>query len=356
MKICIDYGHCLTGADTGAYGNNRREQDCTREIGRKLTSKLRTLGHVVTETNVDTASSESDSLIRRKSIINNSGCDLSISIHLNAGGGTGAEIFVDGYSNSIAQSILNRIVALGYPNRGIKDGNKFAVVGGVNPKAMLIECCFIDSANDMNRYNAESFANAIAKGIDSNHNTTSTPNPTPTPTPSGNVGKYLNLDKSEQSWRVYPLNANPVVGNECGKLAPAQFGGLSYKIEKDFGNEVFQITTSSFGVVKIVGCIGNGGSITSNAIYGGSSTPAPSNKKYLNLHPHVSSWRVYKTNVSPYVGNECGSLAPKQYGGLSYEIIDAKGDIKVINTSSFGKVQIFAPRDADSSITSSPIY
>ena len=31
--------------------------------------------------------------------------------------------------------------------------------------AMLIECCFIDSNEDMNRYNAEDIANAIVKGL-----------------------------------------------------------------------------------------------------------------------------------------------------------------------------------------------
>lgn len=32
-------------------------------------------------------------------------------------------------------------------------------------EAILIECCFIDSAEDMNRYDAESMANAIVLGL-----------------------------------------------------------------------------------------------------------------------------------------------------------------------------------------------
>lgn len=89
-------------------------------------------------------------------------------------------------------------------------------------------------------------------------------------------------------------------------------------------------------------------------------TPKPtttvSNKKYLNLKPHVKSWRVYKTNVVARVGNECGFLAPANYGGLSYLILEDKGDVKIINTQSYGRVQIYAPRDNDSTITNSPIY
>lgn len=79
-------------------------------------------------------------------------------------------------------------------------------------------------------------------------------------------------------------------------------------------------------------------------------------KKYLNLKSNVPSWRVYPLDKAPVVGNECAKLSPSQYGGLSYEILEDKGDIKIIKTEMFGKVQIYAPRDNDSSITENPIY
>ena len=83
----------------------------------------------------------------------------------------------------------------------------------------------------------------------------------------------------------------------------------------------------------------------------------PSNKKYLNLNPHVASWRVYPTNVAPIIKNASGSLAPKQFGGLSYEILgNPQTDVYTIQTQSFGRVNIYAPRDNDSSITNNPIY
>ena len=100
-----------------------------------------------------------------------------------------------------------------------------------------------------------------------------------------------------------------------------------------------------------------------NAIAGIGSIPTPEDKpivdskdKYLNLLPHMSKWNVYHLNVTPVIGNECGALAPAYYGGLSYEILEDRGDVKIINTSTFGKVQIYAPRDNDSSITENPIY
>lgn len=164
MHFCVDFGHCLRGADTGASGNGKREENCTREIGNSLVNYLRSGGHKVTVISIDSANSVQESLRRRQEIINSSGCDLAISIHLNAGGGRGVEIWVDGYSNSIADKTLSRLASLGYYNRGLKTG-ELAVVNYVNPKAMLVECGFIDSAEDMNRYNANNIARAIFEGV-----------------------------------------------------------------------------------------------------------------------------------------------------------------------------------------------
>lgn len=78
---------------------------------------------------------------------------------------------------------------------------------------------------------------------------------------------------------------------------------------------------------------------------------------YLNLKPHMQSWRVYAVD-GPYTTNYAvGALAPAQFGGLSYEILEKKAtDVYKIKTSSFGVVAIYAPRDNDSSITAAPVY
>lgn len=79
--------------------------------------------------------------------------------------------------------------------------------------------------------------------------------------------------------------------------------------------------------------------------------------KYLNLHPHVATWRVYPLNVAPIIGNECGKLAPAQYGGLSYVIqATLATDIYQIKTQTFGVVKIYAPKDEDSLINTYPLY
>lgn len=78
---------------------------------------------------------------------------------------------------------------------------------------------------------------------------------------------------------------------------------------------------------------------------------------FLNLQPHMSSWRVY-TVGGPYTTDySIGALAPATYGGLSYRILDEKGnDVYIIKTGSFGLCAIWAPRDADSTITTSPSF
>ena len=165
MKINLDMGHVLRGADTGAEGCGRREQDCTREIGYKVKAKLESLGHSVCVCSIDSASTVNESLAARANRANANGGDLYVSIHLNAGGGHGTEVYTyQGNPLSSARNVLNNICRLGYTIRGIKGANLY-VINHTTMPAMLIECCFIDSCEDMNRYNAEDIANAIVKGL-----------------------------------------------------------------------------------------------------------------------------------------------------------------------------------------------
>lgn len=165
MKFGIDCGHTLSGADTGAEGNGRREQDLTREVGHKVIEKLKALGHTVVDCTKDSCSSLGESLSYRVTIANNNNIDMFASIHFNAGGGRGTEVYTYGGKHfNEADNVLNEIVSLGFINRGIKDGSHLYVIRNTKARAMLIECCFIDT-DDMNKYNAENIANAIIKGL-----------------------------------------------------------------------------------------------------------------------------------------------------------------------------------------------
>ena len=70
--------------------------------------------------------------------------------------------------------------------------------------------------------------------------------------------------------------------------------------------------------------------------------PEAPKKQTVTLPASAPTWRVYPLNVAPVVGNERGMLAPKQYGGLTYEIIaKPQKDVVTIQTQIFGKVNIF---------------
>lgn len=169
MKIGIDCGHTkyIGSYDYGAVGA-RNESDLTREVGNLVISKLKQLGHTVINCTVDTCTSLSDSLGRRVSVANNNNLDFYVSIHFSCfnKNAHGTEIFTyGGKSYKQADDILNNLVALGFTNRGIKDGRDLYVIGNTSCEAMLIEVCFCDNSKDMLIFNAEKVANAIVKGL-----------------------------------------------------------------------------------------------------------------------------------------------------------------------------------------------
>ncbi|NFR36223.1 N-acetylmuramoyl-L-alanine amidase [Clostridium sporogenes] len=167
MKIGIDCGHTLSGADYGAVGI-KAESNLTREVGTRVISKLQALGHTVIKCYKDTCSSLQDSLSYRTNTANNNNVDLYVSIHFDAFNGSayGTEVLTYGGNKfSEATSVLNNIVSLGYTNRGIKDGSNLYVIRNTKAKSMLIECCFCDNSGDMSKFNADKMADAIVKGL-----------------------------------------------------------------------------------------------------------------------------------------------------------------------------------------------
>ena len=64
-------------------------------------------------------------------------------------------------------------------------------------------------------------------------------------------GKTIMLSAKVPLWRVYKTTGPYTTGKEVAKLAPAKFGGLAYKVEKDLGNKLIQIKTADFGQVVV---------------------------------------------------------------------------------------------------------
>lgn len=76
--------------------------------------------------------------------------------------------------------------------------------------------------------------------------------------------------------------------------------------------------------------------------YGKKEIVEPKVTQTLILPSSAYSWRVYKLNVAPVKGNECGYLKPHKFGGLTYNILRwASTHVCVIKTRDFGEVQIY---------------
>lgn len=166
MNFAIDWGHNAY-PDTGASGV-MQEDVGTREIGSRVINLLIGRGHqafCVTPVG-QRFNSVIGSLGYRCQKSNASGADVYVSIHMNAGGGRGTEVFAaSAAGRQLAQRILDNIVQLGFTNRGVKDGSSLYVIRNTSAVAILIETCFCDSTEDVNRLNYDSMAEAIVNGL-----------------------------------------------------------------------------------------------------------------------------------------------------------------------------------------------
>ncbi|MBI6872072.1 N-acetylmuramoyl-L-alanine amidase [Clostridium aciditolerans] len=164
-KFAIDSGHgCYPDIGAEGYLN---EQNCALYIANRVINKLQTLGHQAWNVRPSSAWSVSNSLQQR--CYNAANSDYLVSIHLNAGGGKGTEVFaMSEAGNALASNVVKALVALGFANRGVKDGSSLYVIRHSKPATILIEVCFVDTQSDADLYNklgAESIANAIVQGL-----------------------------------------------------------------------------------------------------------------------------------------------------------------------------------------------
>ncbi|NMM61298.1 N-acetylmuramoyl-L-alanine amidase [Clostridium sp. P21] len=169
-KFAIDPGHGDVNGSLGGDGGAAYylvEQNCALDIANKVISKLKSLGYEAWNVRPSSAASVIDSLQRRCDSA--ASADYLISIHLNAGGGRGSEVFaMSSAGNTLASKVLSSLVSLGFINRGVKDGSGLYVIKHSKPVAILIEVCFVDTQSDANLYNqlgSDTIAGAIVQGL-----------------------------------------------------------------------------------------------------------------------------------------------------------------------------------------------
>lgn len=174
MKVYIDAGHNYSGVDTGAVGHGLREQDITYKIASRVEKTLLAKGISVKMSrnsltdNVVSGGSVSNSLRARYSSANEWKADIFVSIHCNAGGGSGCEVYCyksGGQAETLAKNILSGMLwNTDLISRGVKTAN-YAVLKNTNMPAVLVETAFIDNENNAAFLGSEDGQKQIAKGI-----------------------------------------------------------------------------------------------------------------------------------------------------------------------------------------------
>lgn len=165
IKIMLDPGH--GGKDPGAVANGLKEKDLTLDIARRIRNILQN-EYTGVEVRMTRENDTYLDLSTRARLANNWGADFFLSIHINAGGGTGWESFR--YSSASSRTIAYQnvihpevIQATGVRDRGKKTAN-FAVLRETKMPALLTENLFIDNVQDAVKLKESEFREKLARG------------------------------------------------------------------------------------------------------------------------------------------------------------------------------------------------
>ena len=165
MVINVHGGHNRIVPGASGYLDEVTED---RAVTAQVIAKLQALGHTVYDCTDDSGRTQGQNLANIVHACNAHAADLDVSIHLNSGGGTGTEVLVysdTGEAAGYAVKICAAISELGYRNRGVKERKNLYVLRRTTAPALLVECCFVDSAADAQRFDADKMAAAIVRGI-----------------------------------------------------------------------------------------------------------------------------------------------------------------------------------------------
>lgn len=180
--IVIDPGHCST--HPGAYGNGLREEVAALDISKACLNDLKKYGDVTVYMTREDGSccrelELGDCLVARNNYAKMLDADFLVSMHLNAGRTTGANVltaYQSGYNDEIrvetqkfGKIALKKLKALGIANRGLllrksENGTRYSngkladyysiVRNGVKQQipSVIIEHGYISSSSDVSKY------------------------------------------------------------------------------------------------------------------------------------------------------------------------------------------------------------
>lgn len=171
FKVFLDPGH--GGTDPGAV-KYIREEDANLVEGLACRDYLKAHG---VEVMMSRTTDKNTDLNKLCADANEFGADLAVSIHNNAGGGDGFEVYCSingGTGKTLAQNIEAEIKKIGQNSRGVKtkkgkNGDYYAFIRLTNMPAVICEGCFVDNKTDVKISDTvaeqKEFGYAYARGI-----------------------------------------------------------------------------------------------------------------------------------------------------------------------------------------------
>lgn len=177
--IYIDPGH--GGIDPGAIYKDIKESEINLKISEKIKNELESLGATVYLTRYgdydlslpNTINRKRSDLSRRGNIINNSNCDIYVSIHLNSETSSswhGAQVFYDDVNSEnekIAELMQEELKKSLKTTREAKLNNDIYLSKRVKRPGVLIEVGFISNPNERYLLKQDSYQQKAASTITS---------------------------------------------------------------------------------------------------------------------------------------------------------------------------------------------
>ena len=175
-SINIHAGHNPDGKIGAGSVGLIKESTENRKVLKQVKKYLKAFGFKVYDCTVNNGKNQKDILEKIVKKCNAHKVNLDAAIHFNSGrndkkgdGVTGGvEVLV--YSKELgpmksAKDVCKSIASLGFNNRGVKERPELMFLNSTIAPAMLVECCFVDDADDVKKYNYKKMGRAIAEGI-----------------------------------------------------------------------------------------------------------------------------------------------------------------------------------------------